>query len=76
MALKQKGLQAIYILYISSDTTMICKYCSSENVVKKCISRVIGLQRENEAWASIDGERYTVSTTFNVLRVLKMYRVW
>jgi len=75
MALKQKGLQAVYIPYILSDTTMICKHCSSENVVKKCINRVIELQIENEAWTSIDGERYTVSTTINVLRVLKMYRV-
>lgn len=47
-----------------------------ESVVKKCISRVIGLQRENGAWASIDGERYIVSTTISALRVLKMYRVW
>jgi len=46
-----------------------------ESVVKKCINRVIELQRENGAWTSIDGERYTVSTTFSALRVLKMYRV-
>ena len=43
-----------------------------ESVVKKCISRVIELQRENGAWASIDGERYAASTTISALRVLKV----
>ncbi len=39
-------------------------------LVKKCINRVIGLQRENGAWALRD-EKTAVSTTINVLRVLK-----
>lgn len=45
-------------------------------VVRKCIDRVIRLQRENGAWTSEDGEKYNVSTTINALRVLKTYDVW
>jgi len=45
-------------------------------IVKRCIDGVMELQRENGAWASGDGEKYSVSTTINALRVLKMYGVW
>jgi hypothetical protein len=45
-------------------------------LVKRCIQRVIELQGEDGAWASADGEKYSVSTTINALRVLKMYAVW
>lgn len=64
-----------------SDFTWFLECCyaagisEEESVVKKCINRVIRLQRENGAWASID-EKHAVSTTVNVLRVLKMYGVW
>ena len=46
------------------------------SIVKRCIKRVIDLQKENGAWTSGDGEKYNVSTTINALRVLKMYGVW
>jgi hypothetical protein len=45
-------------------------------IVKRCIDRVIELQRQDGAWASGDGEKYSVSTTINALRILKMYKVW
>lgn len=44
--------------------------------VKRCIDNVTKLQRENGALASIDGEKHAVSTTINVLKVLKMYEAW
>ena len=44
--------------------------------VRRCIVRVIDLQRQNGAWTSGDGEKYSVSTTINALRILKMYNVW
>jgi len=65
----------------ASDFTWCLECChvagisKEESVVKKCINKVIELQRENGAWASID-EKHVVSTTINVLRVSKMYRVW
>ena len=45
-------------------------------MVKGCIDRVIELQRQDEAWTSGDGEKYSVSTTINALKILKMYKVW
>jgi len=45
-------------------------------IVKRCINRVIELQKENGAWTSADEAKYAVSTTINALRVLKMYKVW
>lgn len=45
-------------------------------IVKRCIERVIELQRENGSWASGDGEKYAASNAINALRVLKMYEVW
>ena len=50
--------------------------CKDDPMVKRCIDRVIELQRENGAWTSEDGEKYAVSNTINALRVLKMYEVW
>jgi len=44
--------------------------------VKKCIDTLVNLQQENGAWLSADGEKFTVSTTINVLRVLKNYQLW
>lgn len=44
--------------------------------VKKCIDELVNLQQENCAWLSGDGERFTVSTTLNVLKVLKNYKLW
>ena len=44
-------------------------------VVKRCIDRVVKLQRQDGAWTSADGQKYTVSTTINALKVLKMYRM-
>lgn len=50
---------------------------SKENsTVKKCIDELIDSQQENGAWLSGDGEKFTVSTTINVLRVLKNYELW
>jgi len=45
-------------------------------VVKRCIEESVHLQQENGAWKSADGEEFTVSTTINVLNVLKRYKVW
>ena len=45
-------------------------------IAKRCIARIIELQRENGAWTSADGEKYSVSTTINALNVLKLYEVW
>jgi hypothetical protein len=44
--------------------------------VKKCIDELVNLQQENGAWLSADGEKFTVSTTINVLRALKNYKLW
>jgi len=44
--------------------------------VKKCIEELVNSQRENGAWKSVDGEKFTVSTTIVVLNVLKKYGVW
>ena len=43
--------------------------------VKKCIDELVNLQQENGAWLSGDGEKFTVSTTINVLKVLKNYEL-
>lgn len=59
-------LECFYVAGIGED----------DSVVKRCIDRVIELQRQDGAWASADGERHTVSTTINALRVLKMYKIW
>jgi len=45
-------------------------------MVRRCIDRVIDLQKQDGAWTSGDGEKYSVSTTINALRILKMYNVW
>ena len=45
-------------------------------VVKRCLERVIELQREDGAWKSGDGEKYTVSTTISTLKALKMFKIW
>ena len=45
-------------------------------IVKKCIDELVDLQQENGAWLSADGEKFTASTTINVLRVLKNYKLW
>jgi len=44
--------------------------------VKKCIEELIHLQQENGAWLSAGGEKFAVSTTINVLKVLKNYKLW
>lgn len=59
-------LECFYVAELSKD----------DPVVKRCIDRVIELQREDGAWASGDGEKYAVSNTVNALRVLKIYEVW
>lgn len=59
-------LECFYVARIPND----------EPLVKRCIDRVIELQRENGTWTSGNGEKYNVSTTINALRVLKMYKVW
>jgi len=59
-------LECFCVAGISKDTP----------IVKRCIDRVIELQRDNGAWTSGDGEKYSVSTAINALRVLKMYEVW
>ena len=59
-------LECFYVAGIGKDSP----------VVKRCIDRVIELQRQDGAWTSMDGERHTVSTTINALRILKMYKVW
>lgn len=59
-------LECFYAAGISKDTP----------TVRRCIDRVIDLQRQNGAWTSGDGEKYSVSTTINALRILKMYNVW
>jgi len=45
-------------------------------VVKRCIEELVNSQQESGAWKSADGERFTVSTTINVLNVLRKYKVW
>lgn len=47
-----------------------------DSLVRRCIDRVIELQREDGAWASADEEKHVVSTTINALRILKLYKVW
>jgi len=59
-------LECFYAAGISKDIPM----------VRRCIDRVIDLQRQDGAWTSGDGEKYSVSTTINALRILKMYNVW
>jgi hypothetical protein len=59
-------LECFYVAGIGKD----------DLVVKKCIDRVIELQRQDGAWASADGEKHVVSTTINALRILKMYKIW
>ena len=59
-------LECFYAAGISKDSP----------IVKRCIDRVLGLQRQDGAWTSGDGEKYSVSTTINALRILKLYRVW
>ena len=45
-------------------------------IVKRCLNRVIELQRQDGAWTSGDGDKHSVSTTINALRILKMYEIW
>jgi len=45
-------------------------------VVKRCIEELVNSQQENGAWKSGDEEEFTVSTTINVLRALKKFKVW
>jgi len=45
-------------------------------IARRCVDRVIGLQRRDGAWTSGDGEEHSVSTTIGALRILKMYRIW
>jgi len=59
-------LECFYVAGIPKD----------DPLVKRCIDRVIELQREDGAWASEDGRKYAVSNTINALRALKMYAVW
>ena len=59
-------LECFYLAGIGKD----------DSLVRKCIDRVIKSQRQDGAWASADEEKYTVSTTINALRSLKMYKVW
>lgn len=42
-------------------------------LVQKCINSLIGVQGENGAWTSADGEEYAVSNTINVLGALRQY---
>ena len=61
-----KCLECCYVAGISKD----------DHVVKRCIDRVIELQREDGAWESEDGAKYSVFATINALRILKMYKIW
>jgi len=45
-------------------------------IVKRCIEELVNSQRNDGAWTSADGEKYTVSTTITVLNMLKKYEVW
>ena len=45
-------------------------------LVKRCIEELVNSQQEDGAWQSADGRKFTVSTTINVLKVLKKYAVW
>lgn len=50
---------------------------SKENpLVKKCIEGLVNMQQEDGTWKSGDGKEFAVSTTINVLRILKRYEVW
>lgn len=46
------------------------------SVAKKCIEILVNSQQENGSWRSADGETFAVSTTINVLNVLKKYKIW
>lgn len=46
------------------------------SLVKRCIEELVNSQQEDGAWKSADGEEFAVSTTINVLNVLKKYKVW
>jgi hypothetical protein len=59
-------LECFYVAGVSKGNT----------VVRRCVDRVIGLQRQDGAWTSGDGEEYSVSTTIGALRILRMYKVW
>lgn len=59
-------LECFYVAGISKD----------DPVVKRCINRVIELQRQDGAWSSGDGAEQTVSITLGVLKTFKMYKIW
>ncbi|MDI6904055.1 MAG: terpene cyclase/mutase family protein [Candidatus Bathyarchaeia archaeon] len=59
-------LECFHVAGISKD----------DPVVKRCIERLIELQRQDGAWTSADGKEYTVSTTVRALRILRMYKIW
>lgn len=58
------------------DCFHVAGLSKDDPVVKKCIEKVIELQRQDGGWASTDREKSNVSTTINALRVLKMYKIW
>lgn len=45
-------------------------------VVQKYIDELTSLQQENGAWLSGESDELTVSTTIDVLRVLRTFQVW
>lgn len=59
-------LECLYVAGISKENS----------VIKRCIEDLVSLQQEDGLWKSADGEEFTVSTTINVLNVLKKYKVW
>ncbi|MFQ6088977.1 MAG: prenyltransferase/squalene oxidase repeat-containing protein, partial [Candidatus Methanofastidiosia archaeon] len=46
------------------------KISKKDFLFKKCLKKLAELQKENGSWSSVDGKRYTVSTTLNALKFL------
>jgi hypothetical protein len=46
------------------------------SVAKRCIEELVNSHQEDGTWKSADGEEFSVSTTINVLKVLKAHKVW
>ncbi len=59
-------LECLYVAKIPKDNPL----------VQKCINKLAGLQRNDGAWPSGNGEKYSVHTTLGALRTLRLYEVW
>lgn len=59
-------LECLYVAEIPKDNPL----------VQKCINKLAGLQRNDGAWPSGNGEKYSVHTTLGALRTLRLYEVW